>query len=441
MSEPLAVREAPARYLVEPDGQRVRLGYKQTEVGVIPEDWEATKLGKHAKFKTGPFGSALHQSDYVDGGIPVINPMQIVDGKILPTKSMAITEVAARKLTDFRLAGGDIVIGRRGDMGRCAFVQDEQHGWMCGTGSMIIRTGPVLDARFIQRVLSSPPIVTAIENASVGTTMVNLNQGTLANLVVPIPPTKAEQEAIAEALSDADALIESLEQLIAKKRHLKQGAMQELLTGKKRLPGFGVEWGVKTLGRLGSTYGGLTGKSKADFGEGSARYITFMNIMTNVVIDTTTFEQVKVSSTETQNRVSRGDLFFNGSSETPEEVGMCSVLAEDIQDVYLNSFCFGFRLNLDADADGLYLSYFFRSQQGRELLKSLAQGATRYNLSKISLLKIEFPLPDIEEQTAITAILSDMDVEIAALEARLVKARAVKQGMMQELLTGRIRLV
>jgi len=102
----------------------------------------------------------------------------------------------------------------------------------------------------------------------------------LRNFPIPLPPTKAEQQVIADALSDADALIESLEQLVAKKRRVKQGAMQNLLTGKTRLPGLSGEWEVKSLGDLGSTFGGLTGKTKADFGEGDARYITFMNIMT-----------------------------------------------------------------------------------------------------------------------------------------------------------------
>jgi len=256
-----------------------------------------------------------------------------------------------------------------------------------------------------------------------------------------LPPTKAEQESIAEALSDADALIESLDQLIAKKRQIKQGAMQELLTCKRRLPGFSGEWEVKRLGDFGSTYGGLTGKTKADFGEGSSRYITFMNVMANVVIDCDIFEPVNVSSTESQNRAAKGDLFFNGSSETPEEVGLCSVLANSVADVYLNSFCFGFRFRDGAKANGLYFAYFFRSIEGRELLKSLAQGATRYNLSKTALLKVAFPLPSLEEQTAIATVLSDMDTELAALESRLAKARQIKQGMMQELLTGRIRLL
>ncbi|MCL4708903.1 restriction endonuclease subunit S [bacterium] len=268
-----------------------------------------------------------------------------------------------------------------------------------------------------------------------------LSVSKLVSLNVAFPSTLAEQEAIAEALSDADALIESLEQLIAKKRQIKQGAMQELLTGKKRLPGFSGEWEVKRPGELGSTFGGLTGKTKIDFGQGSAKYIPFLNVINNVVIKLNQLESVSVHLGENQNLAVKGDLFFNGSSETPEEVGMCAVLLDDVEDVYLNSFCFGFRLHLDAPVDGLYLAYFFRSVVGRKLLYALAQGATRHNLSKTALMALRFGLPTPDEQTAIATILSDMDAEIAALEAKLTKARQLKQGMMQELLTGRIRLI
>ena len=120
---------------------------------------------------------------------------------------------------------------------------------------------------------------------------------------------------------------------------------------------------------------------------------------------------------------------------------MCAVLFEEVSCVYLNSFCFGFRLHDDVLANGLYLAYFFRSGEGRKLLYSLAQGATRHNLSKTALMVIEFLLPSLPEQTAIAGVLSDMDAELAALEQRRDKTRILKQGMMQELLTGRTRLV
>ncbi|MNC42404.1 Type I restriction modification DNA specificity domain protein [compost metagenome] len=160
-----------------------------------------------------------------------------------------------------------------------------------------------------------------------------------------------------------------------------------------------------------------------------------------MVINCDAFERVKVSPTESQNRVMKGDLLFNGSSETPEEVALCSVLTEDVPNLFLNSFCFGFRFREAVETDGLFLAYYLRSKSGREMMKSLAQGSTRYNLSKLALLKSLLLLPRMPEQKAIAAVLSDMDAELASLEQRLAKTRTLKQGMMQELLTGRIRLL
>jgi len=198
---------------------------------------------------------------------------------------------------------------------------------------------------------------------------------------------------------------------------------------------------VKKLGDIAKTYGGLSGKTKDDFHNGIFPYIPFLNILSNPIIDTTYFDFVNIGSGETQNKASKGDLFFNGSSETPEEVGMCSVLLDDIENLYLNSFCFGLRLFNQNEFYALYLSYFFRSGEGRKLLFSLAQGATRYNLSKTNFLKLEFPLPNYEEQLRIARIIGDMDSEISALGKKLHKTKNIKQGLMQSLLTGKIRLI
>ena len=210
--------------------------------------------------------------------------------------------------------------------------------------------------------------------------------------------------------------------------------MQKLLTPKE-------DWETKKLGDFGNTFSGLSGKSKSDFEEGDFPYIPFMNIMTNPIIDETYFDYVNIKSGEHQNTARRGDLFFNGSSETPKEVGMCSVLNKDIPNLYLNSFCFGFRLFKNAEVDGLYLVYFLRSGEGRDLVSSLAQGSTRINISKKQLLKLSFKIPKIDEQNRIATILSDMDKELEKLEERLDKYKAVKQALMQQLLTGKIRLV
>lgn len=414
-------------------------GYKQTEVGIIPADWTVLRLKQISPSQS--VGLVINPSTYVEenGFVPMLVGSNIMPNKINWESARRISESSNELLPASRLAAGDLVVVRVGEPGIAAVVPPELDGCNCAS-VMIVRQHQRFDSRWLCYLMNSSVGLAQIGNVQYGTAQKQFNISDAINFRYSVPPLD-EQKSIADALSDADALIESLDQLIAKKRQIKQGAMQELLTCKRRLPGFSGEWEVKRLGDFGSTYGGLTGKTKADFGEGSSRYITFMNVMANVVIDCDIFEPVNVSSTESQNRAAKGDLFFNGSSETPEEVGLCSVLANSVADVYLNSFCFGFRFRDGAKANGLYFAYFFRSIEGRELLKSLAQGATRYNLSKTALLKVAFPLPSLEEQTAIATVLSDMDTELAALESRLAKARQIKQGMMQELLTGRIRLL
>jgi type I restriction enzyme S subunit len=340
-----------------------------------------------------------------------------------------------------RLKSGDLLTMRTGYPGVTAIVPNEYEGAQSFTTLITRPNTNCVATSYLCCYINSATGHKFFEQSQIGGAQKNVNVATLKTMPIPLPPTLHEQEAIAGALSDADAWIESLEQLIAKKRQIKQGAMQELLTGKRRLPGFSGKWETKRLGDLGSTYGGLTGKTKTDFGAGGAMYVTFMNVMSNVVIDCTTFERVNVVASESQNRVVKNDILFNGSSETPEEVAMCALVDTDVTDVYLNSFCFGFRFRDDVTVDGRFLAYYLRSNVGREIMKSLAQGSTRYNLSKTALLKAVLQLPSPNEQTAIATVLSDMDNEIELLESKLAKARDVKQGMMQELLTGRIRLV
>lgn len=196
-------------------------------------EWECVPLGDYATFRTGPFGSALHKSDYTTCGVPIINPMHIVDGKIVASPSMTVTDSTAKRLSDFHLSVNDIIIGRRGEMGRCAVIQPHQSGWLCGTGSMIIKLKNA-DAAFVQRLLSSQQTISYIENLSVGSTMINLNQGTLSALKF-LFPSLPEQTAIAAVLSDMDTEISALEARRDKARALKHAMMQELLTGKTRL--------------------------------------------------------------------------------------------------------------------------------------------------------------------------------------------------------------
>ena len=216
----------------------------------------------------------------------------------------------------------------------------------------------------------------------------------------------------------------------------------ELMPGYKQttlgvIPG---DWQLTCLGAHGETYGGLTGKTKKDFGTGEAQYVTFMNVIANVVIDCDVFDRVHVTPAESQNRVRKNDLLFNGSSETPEEVAFCAVHLGDFSELYLNSFCFGYRLRDQHAIDPLFLAYLFRSRTGRELVKALAQGSTRYNISKRALLGAPLALPPTPEQRAIAAALSDVDALLASLDQIITKKRDLKQAAMQQLLTGKTRL-
>ena len=203
---------------------------------------------------------------------------------------------------------------------------------------------------------------------------------------------------------------------------------------------FEGEWEEVTLGEIGKTYGGLSGKTSADFGQGNARYISFLDVLEQVTVTWRRFDRVRVSSSESQNRVVSGDVLFNATSETPEDLAMGSMALVDCDELYLNSFCFGFRMADRGRCDSLFLAYFFRGIPGRAAMYGLAQGATRYNLSKQRFLRIQVPLPPLPEQRAIAAVLSDVDELIGSLEALIAKKRAIKQAAMQELLTGRTRL-
>lgn len=413
-------------------------GYKQTEVGVIPEDWEvvtasdACSLVVDCKNRTPPI---VDHSEYAVVRTPNVRDGRFIQDDLRFTDESSYREWTARAVPQ----AGDIMITREAPLGEVCAVPDAQKVCL-GQRMMLYRPSPSkTDSRYLLYSLMSLPVRANLMRKIGGSTVGHAKVDDIRFLKLPLPPLP-EQRAIASLLSDTDTLLTSLEKLTAKKRNIKQAAMQELLTGKRRLPGFEGEWEVKRLGEIGSTFGGLTGKTKLDFGNGVSRYVTFMNVMMNVEVDCECFERVRIAPNESQNRVLRGDLLFNGSSETPEEVAMCSLLTKDVSDLYLNSFCFGFRLLPDARVSGLFLTYLIRSHAGREVIKCLAQGSTRYNLSKSALLDAAIQLPALAEQNAIASVLSDMDAELTALEARKAKAQMVKQGMMQQLLTGKIRL-
>ena len=422
----MEVRDTSPGYAPQVDMPVASEGYKQSEVGIIPEEWVVESLGNHAAFRTGPFGSALHKSDYVNDGVPVVNPMHIVQGTIQPSSGMKITESTAERLSEFRLQPGEIVIGRRGDMGRCAVVRNHQSGWLCGTGSMIVRPKDA-DPEFLQRMLSSRRVIEAIENTSVGTTMVNLNQGTMSGLKIQFPPIQ-EQRAIATTLSDVDALLEALDRLIAKKRDIKQATMQQLLTAQTRLPGFEGEWETIRFCEMA-----LPSNVRID----PSRSVTSEFCVELEHIEQRTGRLIGCTSTSSQSSLKAvfelGDVLFGKLRAylrkywLADRKGVCSteiwVLKPNPQKVVPG-----------------YLYQLVRTDWFIEAA-STAYGTHMPRSDWKVVRELELSVPKLSEQETISRTLGDMDAELEALQQRRAKTATLKQAMMQELLTGRTRLV
>ncbi len=263
----------------------------------------------------------------------------------------------------------------------------------------------------------------------------NFGPAHLNKVFIPLPSTKAEQEAIAEALSDADALIESVEQLIAKKRHLKQGAMQELLTGKRRLPGFSGKWEVKQVGEFADCISGGTPSTLIrEYWGGSTRWMSSGELNLKIV-------------SEVEGRITEVGLHNSSAKMLPKKcvlIGLAGqgktrgTVAMNMVELCTNQSIAAILPNAGFVSEYLYYNLDARYEELRDL--SAGEGGRGgLNLTIIRSISVDFP--SLREQVAIAAILSDTDAEITALEAKLSKARQLKQGMMHNLLTGKIRLV
>jgi type I restriction enzyme, S subunit len=238
-------------------------------------------------------------------------------------------------------------------------------------------------------------------------------------------------------LSDVDALLSALDRLIGKKRELKQAAMQQLLSGQTRLPSFHGEWEVKRLGKVGKFLKG-SGVTKDQTRSGTLACVRYGQLYThhnNVIRVFHSWISPEVASTAV--RLNKGDILFAGSGETKEEIGKCAAFVSDIE-AYAGGDIVILRPD---DSDPLFLGYYLNTGSISRQKASRGQGDAVVHISSAALSDIRCKLPSLPEQTAIAEVLTDMDAELAALEERREKTRALKQAMMQELLTGRTRLV
>jgi type I restriction enzyme, S subunit len=423
----------------------VRKGYKQTEVGVIPQDWEVKPLDTISFVTSGkrlPLGKSLTDNETSHPYIRVtdmrIGTVDLSDIKFVP-------EDVFPAIKRYRIYKEDIFISVAGTLGIVGKIPEELDGANLTENADRI-TNITCSQDYLLHILMSPLIQNTIESLQTVGAQPKLALTRIRKFDIPIPPTLAEQEAIAEALSDADALIESLETLLAKKRQVKQGAMSELLTGKRRVVESG-KWEVKSFGELFNISGGLSASRDQLSADGYC-YLHYGDIhMSNkTFIDVKAeFQDIpklntplnKVSPTSLLND---GDIVFVDASEDDEGASKHVVVINPEGIPYISGLHTIVAKSKTDELNNLYKQYCFQTRAIKKQFLFYSVGTKVTGISKTNIAKITLPVPPIPEQTAIAEILSDMDAEIRAVEEKLSKARAVKAGMMSELLTGRIRL-
>lgn len=440
----MEVKESNAMYLARPR-------YKQTEVGTIPEAWEIASLSSVSKrhLQNGLF----FQPSLKGSGVKIINVGDLYAGVPIDSDSLELFNATNEERERFKVEDGDLFFTRSSvvasGIAHCNIYRSRKPESVV-FDSHVIRLRPDIDKvvpsylfRFCVASIARRYLVSHAKTA----TMTTIDQGVLGKCPVLLPPYK-EQETIAEALSDADALIESLEQLLAKKRQLKQGAMQELLTGKKRLPRFSEKWGVKALGELFTFSGGLSASRDQLSTEGHC-YLHYgdIHLSSKSFIDVRAEFQdipklkVPLNKIAAKALLADGDVVFVDASEDDEGASKHVVVVNPNGTPFISGLHTIVAKTTDGELEKRYRRYCFQTRGVKAQFLFFAVGTKVSGISKTNIAKITMPVPPLAEQAAIAEILSDMDTEVDALALRLSRARLLKKGMMQELLTGRVRLV
>jgi len=415
----------------------VTSAFRKTDAGVIPQDWESVDLAQLSAFITKGSTPTTYGFKWEAAGVLFLRSECVSERGLELNQSMFISEAAHAMLRRSEIVDGDILVTITGNVGRAVLLSGVGRGNMNQHIARVRVTSPKAVPLYIFHALSQPTVRARFIAITTGQAYPQISLQQVRHAQVALPSEKAEQDAIARALSDADALIESLERLLAKKRHLKQGAMQELLTGKKRLPGFTGTWEARNLGDLCVKIQDGTHFSP-ELGGNDFLYVTSKNIRPGK-LDVSTAD--RISAVEHAKIYARCDVVKGDLLLTKDGANTGNAALNTIDEPFslLSSVAllrFDYRRH-----DARYFLYQVLAHDGQQQIAEMMSGnaITRLTLTKIRLLR--FPVPSLAEQSAIAEILGDMDREIDALEAKLTKARQIKQGMMQELLTGRIRLV
>jgi type I restriction enzyme S subunit len=402
--------------------QKISSGYKQTDIGVIPNDWDVKKLGDIVQFNNGKAHEQFidNKGDYI-----VVNSKFIsTAGDVFKNSFENLSPLSAG---DIAMVMSDIPNGKA--LAKCFFV--EKDGKYTLNQRICAFKSNGADSLYLFYKLNRNKYFLDFDS---GVGQTNLKKGEVLDCPVALPTDKKEQTSIAVALCDANALIKKMEKLVEKKKNIKQGMMQELLTGKCRLPGFNSKWEMKKLGEVAKFEHGRD-LPKSDMSDGGTyKCIHYGQLFREYQ------ELIGAINSRTNSNAGRfyskaNDVLMPTSDVTPRGLATASCIKED--GVILGGGILVIRL--DPEYDGLYLSYFIN--QNKNSVLKLIKGSTVFHLYANDLASFEVGFPELKEQTAIATVISDMDIEIEKLESQLTKYKNIKQGMMQTLLTGKIRLL
>jgi type I restriction enzyme S subunit len=403
-------------------------GYKQTEVGVIPEDWDLKLLPDVLRFRSGK----AHEQFISDTGSYVCVNSKFIstDGRV---RKYSSANFCPTRNGDVLMVMSDLPNGRA--LAKAYFVEADN---IYAVNQRVCALTAYRDSpKYLFYILNRNPYFLSFDD---GVSQTHLLNRVFQKCPIPLPQSTKEQSSIAEALSDVDSLLNDLERLITKKRAIKQAAMQELLTGKRRLPGFEGEWEVKRLGSVisdleaGVSVVSLQGNDQPSTG----RFV----LKTNGQLITSESKEITPSDlTRAKTWVKKDDLIISRMN-TPALVGECGYSDSDYPHLFLPDRLWRVSYRNPATVSSRWLAYLLSFDQNKARIKELATGTSgsMKNISKHALLSLSIQWPTLAEQLAIAQCLSSLNDELKALSSRLEKTRALKQAMMQELLTGRIRL-
>ncbi len=429
--------------------------FKQTEVGMIPSDWEVKPLCELYKVHNGLSKGKL----FFGHGYPFLSFSVVFNNVFIPNKLENLVDSSKEERASYSINKGDVFITRTSEtvdeLGMsCVALKDYPNATYNGFCKRL-RPNDVefVNLGYLGFYLRSDFIREWFLKFSTVTTRASLKNDELLSLPLVLPPTIEEQQRIANALSDVDTLIANLEKLIAKKKNIKQGAMQQLLTGKKRLPGFApakptykqtelgkipTDWEIIFIKRNYFLKGriGWQGLKASEFKTEGPYLVTGTDFVNGRVNWETCYHITEKRYEEDPAlHVQLNDLLITKDGT----VGKVAYIDKKPEKVSLNSHLLIIRPLRDF-LNNKYLYYVLNSPFFEIYFNQVQTGTTMASLSQAKISEFSYPLPSFNEQTAIANILSDMDTEISALETKLAKYRTLKTGMMQQLLTGKIRL-